>query len=79
MVLMIDNYDSFTYNLVLYFQELGAQVKVYKNDHIGLADIHRLAPSHIVLSLAPAPLTKPAFASPCCRPLLAKFRYWGFA
>lgn len=53
MILMIDNYDSFTYNLVQYLQELGAEVSVYYNDHITLADIAELNPQHIILSPGP--------------------------
>jgi len=50
---MLDNYDSFTYNLVRYFRELGAEVVVYRNDEISLAEIERIAPSHIVISPGP--------------------------
>ena len=53
MLLMLDNYDSFTYNLVHYFRELGAQVEVYRNDALSLADIEALAPSHLVISPGP--------------------------
>lgn len=53
MLLMIDNYDSFTYNLVQYFGELGADVQVFRNDQIDLDEIERLAPSHIVISPGP--------------------------
>ena len=53
MLLMIDNYDSFTYNLVQYLGELGADVRVYRNDQIGLDEIEALAPSHIVISPGP--------------------------
>ncbi|MFQ3211120.1 aminodeoxychorismate/anthranilate synthase component II [Candidatus Njordibacter sp. Uisw_039] len=53
MLLMLDNYDSFTYNLVRYFRELGAEVVVYRNDEISLAEIEQLAPSHIVISPGP--------------------------
>lgn len=53
MILMIDNYDSFTYNLVHYLQELGAQVSVYFNDKIHLSDIAQLKPQHIILSPGP--------------------------
>lgn len=53
MLLMIDNYDSFTYNLVQYFGELGADMRVYRNDELTLADIEKLAPSHIVVSPGP--------------------------
>jgi anthranilate synthase component 2 len=53
MLLMIDNYDSFTYNLVQYFAELGEQVKVVRNDAIDLQEITQMAPDHIVLSPGP--------------------------
>ena len=52
-LLMIDNYDSFTYNLVQYFGELGAKVLVHRNDEISLADIEGLKPSHLVVSPGP--------------------------
>ena len=52
-LLMIDNYDSFTYNLVQYFGELGAEVLVHRNDEIGLADIEAFKPSHLVVSPGP--------------------------
>ncbi len=50
---MIDNYDSFTFNLVQYLQELGAEVRVERNDALDVAAIERLAPSHIVISPGP--------------------------
>jgi anthranilate synthase component II len=53
MLLMIDNYDSFTYNLVQYFSELGADVHVYRHDQINLAQIAALSPSHLVISPGP--------------------------
>ncbi|MCC4273259.1 anthranilate synthase component II [Marinomonas communis] len=53
MVLMIDNYDSFTYNLVQYIRELGYEVDVRRNDTLTIADIEALAPSHIVISPGP--------------------------
>jgi anthranilate synthase component 2 len=53
MLLMIDNYDSFTYNLVQYFGELGADVRVYRNDQITVAEIERLSPQRIVISPGP--------------------------
>ena len=53
MLLMIDNYDSFTYNLVQYLGELGAEVQVYRNDQITLADIGALRPEYIVISPGP--------------------------
>lgn len=53
MILMIDNYDSFTYNLVQYFGELGADIHVYRNDKISIDDIERLNPTRIVISPGP--------------------------
>ncbi len=53
MLLMIDNYDSFTYNLVQYFGELGAEVQVYRNDQISVAEIDELAPEQLVISPGP--------------------------
>ena len=53
MILVIDNYDSFTYNLVQYLGELGAEPTVVRNDQMTLADVKRLAPSHIVISPGP--------------------------
>ena len=53
MLLMIDNYDSFTYNLVQYFGELGEDVRVFRNDAITLAEIARLNPDRIVISPGP--------------------------
>ncbi len=50
---MIDNYDSFTYNLVQYFGELKADMKVYRNDELTLADIRRMKPEKIVISPGP--------------------------
>jgi anthranilate synthase component 2 len=53
MLLMIDNYDSFTYNLVQYFGELGCDMRVHRNDELSIADIEKLKPSHIVISPGP--------------------------
>lgn len=53
MILVIDNYDSFTYNLVQQFGELGAEIEVVRNDQLTLEDIRRLNPSHIVISPGP--------------------------
>jgi anthranilate synthase component 2 len=52
-ILMVDNYDSFTYNIVQYFGELGAAVTVVRNDEITLADIAAHAPTHLVISPGP--------------------------
>lgn len=53
MLLMIDNYDSFTYNLVQYFGELGEEVVVFRNDEITPDEVARLKPAHIVISPGP--------------------------
>jgi len=53
MLLMIDNYDSFTYNLVQYLGELGQDVRVYRNDQITIGEIAALEPDHIVVSPGP--------------------------
>ncbi len=53
MLLMIDNYDSFTYNLVQYLGELKADVKVFRNDEISVAEIEKMAPDHIMISPGP--------------------------
>ncbi|OZY86216.1 anthranilate/aminodeoxychorismate synthase component II [Cellvibrio mixtus] len=58
MILMIDNYDSFTYNLVQYFGELGADIKVVRNDEITLDEIATLAPEKIVISPGPCTPTE---------------------
>lgn len=53
MLLMIDNFDSFTWNLVRYFEELGTEVQVYRNNEITLEQISALAPQHLVVSPGP--------------------------
>ena len=62
MLLMIDNYDSFTFNLVQYFAELGEDVRVHRNDEISLADIEAMKPDRLVLSPGPC---SPAEAGIC--------------
>ncbi len=62
MLLMIDNYDSFTFNLVQYFGELGQDVQVVRNDQITVAEIAALKPAHLVLSPGPC---SPAEAGVC--------------
>ena len=64
MILMIDNYDSFTYNLVQYFGELGADIRVYRNDEISLEEIETLAPDHIVVSPGPCTPTEAGISVP---------------
>jgi len=68
MILMIDNYDSFTYNLVQYLRELGADVVVHRNDRIGIEEIRAVRPERIVLSPGPC---SPAEAGICCEVIRA--------
>ncbi len=58
MLVMIDNYDSFTYNLVQYFGELGAEVKVFRNDQVSIEEIETLKPDHLVISPGPCTPTE---------------------
>lgn len=58
VLLMIDNYDSFTYNVVQYFGELGANVQVFRNDAISIAEIESLSPAQIVISPGPCTPTE---------------------
>ncbi|HLD19695.1 MAG TPA: gamma-glutamyl-gamma-aminobutyrate hydrolase family protein, partial [Patescibacteria group bacterium] len=53
MILMIDNFDSFTYNLVQYLGELGGDVTVVRNNLLGVGELLRMAPSHLVVSPGP--------------------------
>lgn len=53
MVVVVDNYDSFTYNLVQYLGELGCELQVFRNDQVSLDEIRELKPSHIVISPGP--------------------------
>ena len=68
MLLMIDNYDSFTYNLVQYFSELGEDVRVLRNDEIDVAGIASMRPTKLVLSPGPC---SPAEAGVCIAAILA--------
>jgi len=69
MVLIIDNYDSFTYNLVQYLGELGAEVEVYRNDRITVAEVRELAPSHLVISPGPCTPTEAGISVEAVRAL----------
>jgi len=67
MLLMIDNYDSFTYNLVQYLGELGQDVSVYRNDQITVAGIAELSPDHIVISPGPCTPNEAGISLPAIR------------
>jgi anthranilate synthase component II len=77
MLLMIDNYDSFTYNLVHYFAELGQDVKVVRNDELSVADVAALAPGCIVLSPGPCTPNEAGICVPVLEQLSARFPVFG--
>jgi anthranilate synthase component II len=77
MLLMIDNYDSFTYNLVQYFGELGADVRVYRNDQITVEEVERLAPRHIVISPGPCTPNEAGISVPLIQRLAGKIPILG--
>ncbi|HET9113333.1 MAG TPA: aminodeoxychorismate/anthranilate synthase component II [Burkholderiales bacterium] len=72
MLLMIDNYDSFTYNLVQYFGELGEDVRVFRNDEIALDDIAALKPERIVISPGPCTPNEAGISIPLIRAFSGK-------
>jgi anthranilate synthase component II len=77
MVLMIDNYDSFTYNLVQYLGELGADVQTHRNDQITVKQVAALKPSHIVLSPGPCTPNEAGICLELIRELAGKFPILG--
>lgn len=72
MLLMLDNYDSFTWNLVQYLGELGASVKVVRNDEVSLDDVEVLAPTGIVISPGPCTPSEAGIAVPLVRRFAGK-------
>jgi anthranilate synthase component 2 len=72
MLLMIDNYDSFTYNLVQYLGELGQEVKVCRNDEITLEGVDRLGPDRVVISPGPCTPNEAGISVPLIRHLAGK-------
>jgi anthranilate synthase component 2 len=77
MLLMIDNYDSFTYNLVHYFAELGQQVKVERNDALSVAEVDALEPDFIVLSPGPCTPNEAGICVPILERLSGKYPVFG--
>ena len=77
MLLMIDNYDSFTFNLVQYFGELGQEVKVIRNDEITAAEIAALQPDHLVLSPGPCSPAEAGVCVPAIQALIGKLPILG--
>jgi anthranilate synthase component II len=77
MILMIDNYDSFTYNLVQYLGELGAEVKTVRNDQITVEEIAQLNPSHIVISPGPCTPNEAGISVPTIKTFAGKIPILG--
>ncbi|MFH1856548.1 MAG: aminodeoxychorismate/anthranilate synthase component II [Candidatus Omnitrophota bacterium] len=77
MILVIDNYDSFTYNLVQYLGELGQKIKVFRNDKISVAEIKRLKPSFIVISPGPGTPEDAGMSNDCIKELYDKIPILG--
>ena len=77
MLLMIDNYDSFTYNLVHYLAELGQEVQVVRNDALGVDDVAALAPDYIVLSPGPCTPNEAGICVPVLERLAGRFPVFG--
>jgi len=77
MLLMIDNYDSFTYNLVQYFAELGEEVKVFRNDEITIEEIEKLNPDHLVISPGPCTPTEAGISTAAIKHFAGKIPVLG--
>jgi len=77
MLLMIDNYDSFTYNLVQYFQELGEEVEVFRNDKITVDEIERKRPRRLVISPGPCSPAEAGISVEAIRQLAGKMPILG--
>ena len=77
MIFILDNYDSFTYNLVQYFGELGAEVVVRRNDQVTLAEIERLKPERIVISPGPCTPQEAGISIPLIRHFAGKLPLLG--
>ena len=76
MLLMIDNYDSFTYNLVQYFAELGQDVAVYRNDEISVEQVRVLSPEYIVIGPGPCSPVEAEGANAIIRTFAGKSQCW---
>jgi anthranilate synthase component 2 len=77
MLLMIDNYDSFTFNLVQYFGELGQDIQVLRNDEVTVEEIAALKPSHLVLSPGPCSPAEAGVCVPAIQALIGKLPILG--
>lgn len=77
MILLLDNYDSFTYNIVQYLQQLGAEVRVAENDKVSLADVERLNPAAIVLGPGPGTPNEAGITLQCIKHFAGKLPLLG--
>ncbi len=77
MILMIDNYDSFTYNLVQYMGELGAEILVERNDQISIQQIEELNPDKLVVSPGPCTPAKAGISVKLVKHFAGKIPYFG--
>jgi anthranilate synthase/aminodeoxychorismate synthase-like glutamine amidotransferase len=77
MLLMIDNYDSFTYNLVQYFGELGEKIEVFRNDKITVDDVRRMKPDRIVISPGPCTPNEAGISIPLIQALAGRIPILG--
>jgi anthranilate synthase component 2 len=77
MLLMIDNYDSFTFNLVQYFGELGEDVRVVRNDEVTLAQIEAMRPDRLVLSPGPCSPAEAGICVPAIRHFMGRMPILG--
>jgi len=77
MLLMIDNYDSFTYNLVQYFGELGEKIEVFRNDKITVDDVRRMKPDRIVISPGPCTPKEAGISIPLIQALAGRIPMLG--
>ncbi|SUD90366.1 anthranilate synthase component II [Psychrobacter phenylpyruvicus] len=77
MILLLDNYDSFTYNIVQYLQQLGAEVEVAENDKVSLADIEKLNPTAIVLGPGPGTPSEAGITLQCIKHFAGKLPLLG--
>jgi anthranilate synthase/aminodeoxychorismate synthase-like glutamine amidotransferase len=77
MILVIDNYDSFTYNLVQYLGELGAELEVRRNDQVTLREIEQMNPGHVVISPGPCTPKEAGISVPLVRELAGQFPILG--
>ena len=79
MVFVLDNYDSFTYNLVQYLGELGQKVEVRRNDQVTVDDVEQLAPDHILISPGPCTPQEAGISIDLIRRFAGRGRSWACA